>query len=129
MARAIHCDLPGKCGFEQNERWNDHVPKSVLENDDYKLLWEFIVRTDHEIGPDFVIINKGDKTCQFINVSILEDGRVREKEDEKVEKPRPSERSSKNVGFEDKGYFRGNGSIDPDHGPACSRKWRQVEFG
>ena len=58
-----------------------------------------------------MIINKRDKTCQVIDVSIPEDGRVREKEDEKVEVPRPSERSSKTVGCQDKGYFRGNGSI------------------
>jgi len=42
-----------------------------------------------EIGArrlDLVIIDKRDKSCQIINVAIPEDGRVREKEDEKVEK-------------------------------------------
>ena len=61
----------------------------MLENDDYKLLWDFSVRTDHEIGarrPDLVIIDKRDKSCQIIDVAIPEDGRVREKEDENVEK-------------------------------------------
>ena len=27
----------------------DHVPNSVLENEDCKMLWDFSVRTDHEI--------------------------------------------------------------------------------
>jgi len=61
----------------------------VLENDDYKLLWDFSVGTDHEIGarrPDLVITDKRDKSCQIIDVAIPEDGRVREREDEKVEK-------------------------------------------
>ena len=47
------------------------------------------MRTDHEIGarrPDLVIIDKRDKSCQIIDVAIPEDGRVREKEDENVEK-------------------------------------------
>ena len=61
----------------------------MLENEDYKLLWDFSVRTDHEIGarrPDLVIIDKRDKSCQIIDVAIPEDNAVREKEDEKVEK-------------------------------------------
>ena len=89
VARAIHWDLSGKCGFERNERWYDHVPESVLEKDDYKLLWDFSVRTDHEIGarrPELMIIDKRDRSCQIIDVAIPEDGRVREKEDEKIEK-------------------------------------------
>ena len=87
MAKAIFWDLSGKCGFERNERCYDHVPESALENEDYKLIWDFSVRTDHEIGnrrPDLVIINKRDKACQILDVSIPEDGRVREKENEKV---------------------------------------------
>jgi len=43
MGRAILWDLAGKCGFERNERWYDHDPANVLENDDYKLLWDFTV--------------------------------------------------------------------------------------
>ena len=47
------------------------------------------VRTDHEIGArrsDMMIIDKSDRSCQIIDVAIPEDGRVREKEDEKIEK-------------------------------------------
>ena len=76
-------------GLSKNERWYDHVPESVLENDDYKLLWDFSVRTDYEIGArrsDMMIIDKSDRSCQIIDVAIPEDGRVREKEDEKIEK-------------------------------------------
>ena len=69
--------------------FNNNVPESVLENEDYKLLWDFSVRTDHEIvarRSDLVIIDKRDKSCQIIDVAIPEDNRVRKKEDEKVEK-------------------------------------------
>ena len=65
------------------------VPDSVLENEDYKMLWDFSVRTYHEIEarrPDLLIIDKSEKNCQIIDVAIPEDGRVRAKEDEKVEK-------------------------------------------
>ena len=74
VARAIHWDLSGKCGFQRNERWYDH---------------DFSIRTDHEIEarrPDLLIINKRENNCQIIDVAIPDDGRVRAKEDEKVEK-------------------------------------------
>ena len=53
------------------------------------MLWDFSVRTDHEIEarrPDLLIIDKSEKNCQIIDVTIPEDGRVGAKEDEKVEK-------------------------------------------
>ena len=72
MARAIHWDLAGKCGFERNERRYDHVPEIVLsENENYKLLWDFSILTDHEIGArrlELVIIIKRDKSCQIMEV-------------------------------------------------------------
>ena len=38
-----------------------HNPATVLENDTHKLLWDFVIRTDHLISarrPDLIIINK-----------------------------------------------------------------------
>ena len=89
-------------GFnEMRAGTDDHVPESLLE-------------TDHEIEarrPGLGIIDKRGKSCQIIDVAVPEYGRVREKEDEKVEVPRSSERRSKNMGCEDKGYSSGSRSI------------------
>ena len=71
-----------KYGFERSERWHDHVPDSVLENKDYKMLWDFSVRTDHEIEagtPDLLIIGKSEKNCQILDVAIPKDGREQKK--------------------------------------------------
>ena len=72
-----------------NDWWYDHVAENVLENDNYKLLLDFSVQTDCEIGtrrPNLIITDNKNKRCQIIiDVAIFEDGRVREKEDEKVE--------------------------------------------
>ena len=89
VARAIHWDLSGKCGFDRNDKWYNHVPESVLENENYKLLWDFSIRTDHNIEarrPDLVLVDKSEKRCQIIDVAIPEDSGVKEKEDEKIEK-------------------------------------------
>ena len=37
------------------------MPDSVLENEDYKMLWDSTIRTDHEIEArrlDLLVINK-----------------------------------------------------------------------
>ena len=89
VARAIHWDLSGKCGFDRNEKCYNHVPESVLENENYKLLWDFNIRTDHNIearSPDLVLVDKSKKSCHIIDVAIPEDSGVKEKEFEKVEK-------------------------------------------
>ena len=88
VARAVHWDLSEKYGFERSARWFDHGPDSVLENEGYKMLGDLSVRRDHGIEawrPDLLIIDKSEN-CQIIDVAIPEDGRVRAKEDEKVEK-------------------------------------------
>ena len=68
VARAVHWDLSEKNRFdERSERWYDHVPDSVLENKDYKMLWDFSVWTDHEIEawrPDLLIMDKSERTAK-----------------------------------------------------------------
>ena len=51
------------------------------------MLWDFSIRTDHDIEarrPDLLIIDKKAKNCQILDVVILDDGRVRAREGEKV---------------------------------------------
>ena len=60
-----------------------------MENENYKFLWDFSIRTDHNIEarrPDLVLIDKREKYSQIIHVAIPEDSEVKETENEKVEK-------------------------------------------
>ena len=71
VARAIHWDLSGKCGFDRNDKWYNHVPESVLENENYKLLWGFSIRTDHHIEarrPGLVLVDKSKKSTAISDV-------------------------------------------------------------
>ena len=57
----------------------DHVPNSLLENDDYKMLWDFSIQTDHEIEArrlDLLIIDERENNCQIIDMAIPDDGRL-----------------------------------------------------
>ena len=84
VARAVHWDLTGKYGFQRSDRWCEHVAESVLENDNYKLMWDCNIQTDHGIEarrPDLVVVNKREQTCQIIDAAIPMDTAVREKEE------------------------------------------------
>ena len=34
MAGDVHWDLSGKCEFKRNEKWCDHIPEGLLDNED-----------------------------------------------------------------------------------------------
>ena len=66
-----------------------HNPAAVLENDTYKLLWDFNIQTDHLIPakrPDLVIINKKMRICKIVDFAVLADHRINLKECEKKDK-------------------------------------------
>ena len=67
----------------------EHEPKSVLENEDYKILWDFSIQTDHFIEAerlDLVVVDKKRWACKIIDFAVPGDSRIKEKEKEKTEK-------------------------------------------
>ena len=78
-----------KYGKPVTERWYEHQPDTVSENDRCKLLWDFDVQTDHVIQarrPDVIVIDKEKKECKIIEFAMPYDSRVNAKEVEKIEK-------------------------------------------
>ena len=66
-----------------------HNPAPVLENDSYKLLWDFNIQTDHLIQarrPDLIIINKKKRICKIVDFAVPADYRINLKECEKKDK-------------------------------------------
>ena len=45
----VHWKIPRKFNFEAGDKWYEHETESVLENEDYKILWDFSLQTDHVI--------------------------------------------------------------------------------
>ena len=60
LGKIVHWKLARKCNFEAGDKWYEHEPESVLENDDYKILWYFSIQTDHviETPVDLVVVDK-----------------------------------------------------------------------
>ena len=66
-----------------------HNPAPDLENNTYKLLWDFDIDSDHLIParrPDLIIINKKKRTCKIIDFVLPADHRIKLKECEKKDK-------------------------------------------
>ena len=56
--------------MEAGDKWYEHETESVLENEDYKILLNFSIQTDHVIEawrPDFVLVDKKERSCQIID--------------------------------------------------------------
>ena len=69
------------------DKWYEHEPVRVLENEDYKILWDFSIQTDHVIEawrPDLVVVDK-ERSCKIIDFAVPGDSRI-EKEKGKIEK-------------------------------------------
>ena len=60
MGRKIHWNVCRKIVFDVNEKWYKYEPEKVVEIDSQKIIWDFIIETDHAIEagrPDLVIIS------------------------------------------------------------------------
>ena len=66
--------------FETGDRWYEHEPESVLENEDYKILWDFSIKTDHVIEAqrkDLVVVDKKELILQFLEIVGLRRRKIR----------------------------------------------------
>ena len=45
LGKIVHWKFARKC--KSGDKWYKHEPESVLENEDYKILWDFSIQTDH----------------------------------------------------------------------------------
>ena len=89
VASAVHWSLCAQYGFPQSEQWWQHQPQPVLDNDWYKLLYDFNIFTDKRISarrPDIVCIDKYSGCETFIDETCVMDRHVIDKHREKTEK-------------------------------------------
>ena len=75
--------------LEKEDKWYEHAPDSVSENDEVKLLWDVNIQCDHVIEarrPDIVVVNKQERKYTIIDIAVPADKRIGETENEKIEK-------------------------------------------
>ena len=89
LGKLVHWKLARKCNFEAGKKWYEHEPENVLENEDYKILWDFSIQTDHVIEawrPDLVVVHQKERSCKIIDFAVPGDSTIEEKENDKIEK-------------------------------------------
>ena len=89
LGKIVHWKLARKYNFEAGDKWYEYEPKSVLENEDYKILRDFSIQADHVIEvrrPGLVVVDKTDRSCKIIDFAVPGDSRIEEKEKDKIEK-------------------------------------------
>ncbi|XP_068709115.1 uncharacterized protein [Montipora foliosa] len=89
VARMIHWNIAHSYGLDVSNKWYEHKPEWVIENDHVKLLWDFNIQTStyiQERRPDVVVVDRDKKTCNIIDIAVPVDAGIVEKEKEKVEK-------------------------------------------
>jgi hypothetical protein len=100
----LHYSRCKTLSIETTENWYSHIPKSVCENEYIRVLWNQWVQTDREVLANrqvIIIENKKDKICLLIDVAILSDRNVIQKESEnKLKYKNLKYRNSANVGHE-----------------------------
>ena len=92
-------------GIDYTEKWYDHIPAGVLENEKSKILWDFKIQTDQHLKhnrPDIVLHDKEKNECKIIGVACPFDGRVIEREEEKRENTRILEEKWQKYGMSGK---------------------------
>ena len=89
VAKKVHWDFCKNNGLEHTEKWYEHVPEGVVENEEIKVLWDINVQCNNVIEarrPDIIVIDKKERRGIIIDIAVPADVRVGEKEREKVEK-------------------------------------------
>ena len=89
VAKLVHWKLCEKHDLVRTEKWYEHCPEGIVEDDDVKLLWDMNIQCDNVIEarrPDLVLVDKKKKSCVIIDIAVPGDCRIREKEMEKIEK-------------------------------------------
>ena len=87
VAKIVHWDVCKKNGLEHGEKWYGHAPEGAVENEEIKVLWHINIQCDNLIEarrPDLKVIDKKEQKGIIIDIAVLADLRVQEKE--KVEK-------------------------------------------
>ena len=83
----MHWKISKEFGIEVKERWYEHEPKTVNENDSVAIVWDMPILIDRTIAanrPDIVLKNKENKTCLVIDITIPLDTNTSVKTTEKL---------------------------------------------
>ena len=75
--------------MSRGEKWYEHQPEGVVENEKCKIWWGMTIQCDHVIEarrPDIVVVGKVNNKAIIVDIASPWEHKVYEKEGEKIEK-------------------------------------------
>ena len=88
-AAYMHWEILKHYNIKANDKWYEHQPETVTENEKVTILWDMQVHTDKTIKankPDIIIKDKQEKTCVLIDMAIPSNRNTSVKVAEKLSK-------------------------------------------
>ena len=73
MTRIIHWKLYELHSLERKEKWYEHLPESVVENNEVKLFWDMNIQCDNVVEarmPDSIVVSKKENKCIIVDITI-----------------------------------------------------------
>ncbi|XP_044757776.1 uncharacterized protein LOC123315935 [Coccinella septempunctata] len=90
MAKVYHQAMALKLKLIKTKRKNHlYLPENVLENEEFKLYWDTTMVTDRPVAnnrPDIVLLNKREKSCVIIDITVPSDDNISRAYTEKLTK-------------------------------------------
>ena len=97
VAKLVHWKFCEKHNLERKEKWYEHCPEGIVEDDYVKLIRDINIQCDNVMEarrPDFILVDKKAKLCVIVDVAVPGGCRIREKEIVKIEKYQNLKRES-----------------------------------
>ena len=89
IAAYIHWKICKHYNIKVTDKYYEHEPKTVTENNEATILWDMPIQTDREIKanrPDIVVKDRKQRTCQLIEISVPTERNTSIKTTEKLSK-------------------------------------------
>ena len=89
IARLVPWKLCCKYDMSRSEKWYEHQPEVIVENEKCKILWHMTIQCDHvneARRPETVVFEKENNKAIIVDIGPPWDHRMYEKEGEKIEK-------------------------------------------
>ena len=75
----VHWELSKKYDLECGEKWYEHQPLPVIENDQVKLVWDGTILTDRHVPhnrPDITLVLKDKHQWLLVDVAVPDDRNI-----------------------------------------------------
>ena len=89
VAARLHWEYSKRFNFDCSDKWYEHVPEKIVENEIVKIMWDMTMFTDKKLKhnrPDISIFDKQERKWTFIDVAVPYDANVSKTEDNKIDR-------------------------------------------